>query len=200
MYLIGLTGGIAAGKSTVSAMLKEYGATIIDADQCAREIVEPHTAAWQAIVDYLGEKILLPDQKINRKALGTLVFKDHELRKWLESVTHPAIMRAMKEKIEAAKKNGVSIAVLDAPLLIEVGWQNMVNEVWLVYVNEATQLARLMTRNKLTEQEAFNRIHSQMSLQEKKKYAQVFIDNSGTLEQTAVFVRVAWNRAGQKAH
>ena len=200
MYLIGLTGGIAAGKSTVSAMLKEYGATIIDADQCAREIVEPHTAAWQRIVDHFGNEILSPGEKINRKALGNLVFKDYKLRKWLESVTHPAIMKAIKEKIEAAKKRGVSIAVLDAPLLIEVGWQNVVNEVWLVYVDEATQLARLMKRNHLTEQEAFNRIHSQLSLREKKKYAQVLIDNSGTLEQTAIFVRAAWNSAGQKAH
>lgn len=200
MYLIGLTGGIATGKSTVSAILKGYGAIIIDADLIAHQIVEPNTPVWQLIVDYLGAQIRLSDDKIDRRVLGDLVFKDNNLRRWLESVTHPAIKDEIKRQIKAAEESGVQIVILDVPLLIEAGWQNMVDELWLIYVDEPTQLNRLMHRNNLTHEQALNRIQAQMSLEVKKNYAQVLIDNSGTLEQTAIQVSAAWHSAKHKAH
>lgn len=200
MYQIGLTGGIASGKSSVSRILAQLGAFIIDADQIAREIVVPGQAAWQEIVDHFGQNALQPDGSLNRRWLGGLVFRDEDQRKCLEAITHPAIRRKVEQQLAVARERGFSVAVLDVPLLLETDWGKMVDEVWVVYVDRQTQLRRLILRDGLTEEEALARIASQLSLEEKRKLADLVIDNSGDPQYTRQQVEMAWNRilAGAK--
>lgn len=192
VYTIGLTGGISSGKSTVSAMLEQLGAAIIDTDIIARKIVEPGQPAWQDIVAAFGKSCLLPDGHINRKLLGEIIFTDDHKRRILEKITHPHIQNTAIQALQAAAQQGIKIAVLDAPLLIEVGWQHMVQAVWVVYVDAETQIERLMRRDHLERSQALARIGSQMSLREKLSYATVVIDNSGNLEATQKQVFAAW--------
>lgn len=194
MIILGLTGGIASGKSTVSEMLARFGADIIDADCIAREIVEPGQKAWEQIVKCFGEAILFPDGAIDRKKLGTIVFADEKERKKLEEITHPEIRRRIREKLDAVREAGRRVAVLDIPLLIEVGWTDMVQQLWLVYIDRDTQLERLMRRDNLTVAEAQQRLAAQMPLADKRKYADVIIDNGGSLEDTAAQVQKAWDK------
>lgn len=191
MYIIGLTGGIASGKSTVSAMLAELGAYIIDADKIAHEVIMPGKQAWQDIVDRFGQEILL-DGEINREKLGQLVFNDNALRSWLEEVTHPRIEAEAKRQLKMAEEEEYDIAVLDVPLLFEVGWDKLVDEVWVVYVAPKVQLSRLMARNNLKEDEALTRIRAQMSLEEKAKFSDVVIDNNQDTAATSKKVLAAW--------
>lgn len=196
MFRIGLTGGIGSGKSTVSAILKRLGAVIIDADQLARQVVEPDSPAWKEIVAAFGDDILLPDRKLNRKRLGEIVFADEKKRKLLESITHPAIGSAVEEELRQAEEQGAAVAVLDVPLLIESGWTNQVDEVWLVYVDPDLQEQRLMARNRLSKNEAQERIASQMNLRDKLQYANVIIDNNQDVETTTRQVRKAFDAIG----
>lgn len=195
MYKIGLTGGIASGKSTVSAILRQEGAYIIDTDKIAHSISAPNQPAWREIVHHFGQQILLGDDSIDRKKLGKIVFSDEKMRKLLENITHSKIQNEVYRQIETAKMNGLAIVVVDVPLLIEVGWTNIVNEVWVVYVDEQTQLFRLMARNNLNKHDATERIKAQMSLGDKVKYADVIINNNGSLEITKTQVITAWRQA-----
>lgn len=194
MYLIGLTGGIASGKSTVSRMLNELGACIIDVDKLSREVVQPGTPAYQDIIKAFGEDIVEPSGEINRRRLGQLVFDNKEARLTLEKITHPRIEAAARAAVERAEANGCAVAVLDAPLLIEAGWHTKLDAVWVVYVDEQTQLTRLMGRDKLDEPAARARMNAQLALQEKVKYADVVIDNSDAPEETQKNVIQAWNK------
>ncbi|MDT8900729.1 dephospho-CoA kinase [Anaeroselena agilis] len=194
MRVIGLTGGIASGKSTVSGMLRELGARVIDADAIAREVVEPGRPARDEIVAWLGRDILLADGSLDRRKLGELVFGDSKARAVLEGITHPRITAAAKEALAAAEREGCAAAVLDVPLLYEAGWDAYVDEVWVVYVDAATQLRRLMERDSLTEGQAAARVAAQMSLEEKARRADIVIDNSGAPESTAAQVAAAWRR------
>ncbi len=194
MYIIGLTGGIASGKSTVSTILAELGIYIIDADEIARSIVMPREPAWHEIVAHFGSAILLTNDQINREILGEKIFKNKEERQWLESVTHPYIQKEINIKIEQAKLLGEKCIVLDIPLLFEIGWESMVNEIWVVYVREEVQISRLMARNQFTHQQAMDRIDAQMSLIEKVKKANVVIDNNLDIEHAKKQVSVAWGR------
>ncbi len=193
MYLIGLTGGIASGKSTVSRMLSSLGAFIVDVDKISREITEPGKPAWQDIVNTFGQDMVQADGQIDRKRLGQLVFSNKQARFKLEQITHPRIEAAANAAITAAAASGFSVIILDAPLLIEVGWQAKVDAVWVVYVDEQTQLARLMSRDKSTEAAARARINAQLALSEKLKYADVVINNNTTIESTQSAVLKAWN-------
>jgi len=199
MYIIGLTGGIASGKSTVSRMLAELGACIIDADKIARAIVEPHKPAWQDIVDYFGADILLADGTINRNMLGNKIFNNGEARKQLEEFMHPRIKQQIQDDIVKMREQGCEVLVLDVPLLYEVGWQTMADEVWVVYVNEETQLTRLMERNHLPYEQAVARIRSQMNLTAKSKLADVIIDNNSDFSSTRKQVRTRWKQVIQLA-
>lgn len=192
MYIIGLTGGIASGKSTVSTMLAELGAYVIDADEIARTIVMPHQPAWRSIVAHFGDKVLLPDGTINRKILGDKIFINKLERLCLEEITHPYIKDQVKKSIAKAELLGNNIVVLDVPLLFEIGWNKMVDEIWVVYVEEETQVSRLVARNKLTQQQAIDRINSQMSLAEKVQQADVVIDNNFNIEYARKQVVAAW--------
>ncbi|MBI2462583.1 MAG: dephospho-CoA kinase [Candidatus Rokubacteria bacterium] len=188
--LVGLTGGIGSGKSTVSRLFRDLGCLIIDADTIAREVVEPGEPAWRGIVEAFGREILLPDGQLDRKGLGALVFADPAKRRTLNALTHPAIIareQAILAELEAQGYEG--IVVLDAALLIEAGGADRMDRLVVVYVDEAIQLRRLMDRDDLDDAEARRRIASQMPLREKVRLAHHVIDNSGRPEETAARVR-----------
>jgi dephospho-CoA kinase len=176
--LIGLTGGIASGKSLVAEALKRLGAHLIDADEIAREVVKPGLPAYLDIAKEFGEGIFNPDKTINRKALGKLVFSNPEIRKRLEQITHPRILDEINKNIKAVKgKNPDAIIVVDAALLIEAGLYKKMDKVIVVYTDKKTQIERMMKRDGFTMDEAKNRISAQMPLQEKRKYADFVIEN-----------------------
>ncbi|WP_207369349.1 dephospho-CoA kinase [Heyndrickxia coagulans] len=182
--IIGLTGGIASGKSTVSNMLKAKGFTIVDADIAARKVVEPGELAYEQIIEAFGEGILLQDLTLDRKKLGALIFADEALRMKLNSIVHPAVRAWMTREKDRAIENGKKTVFLDIPLLFESRLTYMVERTILVYVDEETQLKRLMARNGLSEKEAQMRIRAQMPLSEKKALADAVIDNNGSPEET----------------
>jgi len=188
--LVGLTGGIATGKSTVSKMLRELGAEIIDADQIARRVVEPGQPAWREIVEEFGRDVLSSDGTLDRRKLGAIVFGNPERRRRLEAITHPAIRARVKARVdELAAQGFAGIAFYDAAILIEaLGHQDM-DRIVVVMTDQATQLARLGGRDGTDEAEGRRKIASQMPLAEKAKLADHIIDNSGDREATAEQVR-----------
>jgi len=193
MYIIGLTGGIASGKSIVAEMLKEKGAYLVDADKLAREAVEPGRPAWQALVDWLGESILLADQSIDRVKLAKLVFNDRQMLEKLNKIVHPWVgSRFMAVSEEIAGKDPKAVLVYDIPLLIEAAMQDAVNHVLLVYVPREIQIKRLQQRDNLTRNEAELRLKAQIPLEDKIDYADTVIDNSGSLSETARQVDQFW--------
>ncbi|RAL26821.1 dephospho-CoA kinase [Thermoflavimicrobium daqui] len=191
---VGLTGGIATGKSTVSSMFEDHGAVIIDADQIAREVVEPGSKGAQKVEEEFGEQVFFSDGSLNRAALGEIIFRNQSLRRKLNQILHPLIMDEMELRTQRIlKENKHKIVFWDVPLLIEENLTNFVEKVIVVYIPEPVQLKRLMKRNDLTEEEARRRINAQMSIEEKKRYADFLIDNSGTLENTERQVDQIWN-------
>ncbi|MDR3561724.1 MAG: dephospho-CoA kinase [Negativicutes bacterium] len=195
MRIIGLTGGIASGKSTVASLLEKLGACIVDADKLAWEAVKPGQPAWQEIVDWLGPDALLPDGSINRQWLADKVFSDRQARAKLEGFIHPRVRAGVCEAVAAAHIRGEVAVVLDIPLLFETGWTEAIDETWVVKVDAAIQLTRLMGRNGFSRQEAETRINSQMSLEKKALLADVVIDNSKDFESTKKQVEAAWQRS-----
>lgn len=192
--VVGLTGGIASGKSTVSHLLRDLGGYIVDADVVARKVVEPGQPAWKEIVNHFGNGILLDDGRIDRPKLGGIVFRDAKEREILNRIVHPEVRREMEKMTEEIRKvKPETIVVWDVPLLIEGGLYKLVDRVIVVYVNEATQLTRLMERDSLCEADAKRRIAAQMPLSEKIKYADYLIHNDGTLEETRGQVYKIWN-------
>ncbi len=197
MTIIGLTGGIASGKSTVAGMLIEKGAYLLDADRLAREAVEPGRPAWQDIVDWLGPSILLSDRSIDRKKLAEIVFKDRQKLGRLNKIVHPWVgsrFLALSEEIRL--KDPRAVIVYDIPLLIEAGMQKMVDRVLLVYVPRETQIRRLCRRDNLSRSEAEYRLRAQKPLEEKRKLADFIIDNRGTTDETARQVDRFWDELG----
>nr|WP_295969916.1 dephospho-CoA kinase [uncultured Bacillus sp.] len=182
--VIGLTGGIASGKSTVSHILEELGITVIDADIEARMAVDPGEKAYNQIVAHFGKSILLEDGTINRAKLGEIIFNHKEERIALNGIVHPAVRERMNVKKQEAVKRNEPLIIMDIPLLFESGLTDQVERSLLIYIDEATQLKRLKERNQYSEQEAMARIQSQMPLKEKRTLADAVIDNSGTLEET----------------
>jgi dephospho-CoA kinase len=181
---IGLTGGIASGKSTVSQMFKEAGIVVVDADVIARKVVEVGEEAYEQIVQSFGKDILLPDETIDRQKLGSVVFFNEEKRLLLNSIVHPAVRKQMLKEKEEHLNNGEETVILDIPLLFESKLTALVDRTLLVYVDYETQLARLMNRNNLSKGEAEARIQSQMPLKDKIQLADAVIDNNGTIEAT----------------
>ena len=194
MKLIGLTGGIATGKSTVASMLRELGARIIDADELAREVVKPGQKAWQEIVAAFGSDILRRDQTIDREKLRKLVFKNSVARKQLESITHPRIRRLARERIEGLAAQGAEIVVYEAPLLFENQIHRWLRPVIVVTCHPAIQKKRLQDRDRLTPEEIRQHLDAQMSLQEKRRLADFVIENNGDLEQLRRQVRDVWEK------
>ncbi|MDQ0157260.1 dephospho-CoA kinase [Robertmurraya andreesenii] len=182
--IVGLTGGIASGKSTVANLIRSKGYTIIDADVEARLAVERGEPAYNEIVAFFGKEILLDDQQINRAKLGEIIFNDEEKRQKLNSIVHPDVRRRMLNKREEAIHKGEKLIIMDIPLLFESKLTGMVEKVLLVYVDEQTQLQRLMERNQFTEEEALARIRSQMPLKDKVPLSDAIINNNGSIEET----------------
>lgn len=194
---IGLTGGIATGKSTVSRLLAERGAAIIDADVIAREIMEPGHPVLAAVSERFGPGVLHPDGTLNRKKLGEIVFSHPEERKALEALTHPAIRAEMKrrmEELEAADPHRLVVA--DIPLLYESGLDPLYERIMVVYVPREVQLTRLMLRDGLSKEAAEQWINAQMDIEIKKERADILIDNSGGLEETKRQIDDFWRDQG----
>jgi dephospho-CoA kinase len=189
-FLVGLTGGIASGKSSVSRQLVALGCRLVDADVLAREVVAPGEPAWRAIVEAFGPEILGPDGQLDRKRLGALVFADPAQRKTLEAITHPAITTRRQATLDAWAAEGFDgLVVLDIPLLVEVGAATHVDRVIVVYAEREIQVERLMSRDGFERAEAERRVASQMPLADKVRYAHYVVDNSGTPDETAGQVR-----------
>jgi dephospho-CoA kinase len=194
MRIIGLTGGIASGKSTVSKILRSLGAVIIDADIVARRIMEPGQDTLEQVVEEFGRSILKDDGTLDRKLLGSIVFNNKERLDKLNSITHPEIRRMIEKQLEKITDSGrESIVVIDAAVLIESGMDNMVDEVWLVYVDFSTQVKRLVERDSITLPEAEARIRSQLPVEEKIKKSHRIIDNTGGLDSTREQVKDLWD-------
>ncbi|KRF59482.1 dephospho-CoA kinase [Bacillus sp. Soil768D1] len=194
--IIGITGGIASGKSSVSLYIQELGFTIVDADVASRAVVEPGEEAYHQVVKAFGEDILLVDGNIDRVKLGSIIFHDQEKRLLLNSIVHPAVRNWMRLKTEKALAAGEETVFMDIPLLFESKLTFMVEKTLLVYVDECVQLERLMNRNGLSETDALARIHSQMPLADKKVLADAVIDNNRNLEETKKQVKTVlcnWN-------
>jgi dephospho-CoA kinase len=185
VQVIGLTGGIATGKSTVCAILENAGAVIIDADRIARKLVKKNLPAYRQIVDTFGKSILLPDGEINRTALGDLIFNDPRKKQLLNKIVHPQVGKETDRQLKRIEKNNPhALVILDIPLLLESGLHKNLSEVIVVYTPEHIQINRLMQRDHISQENALARIRSQMPIEEKKKLATIVIDNSGMLEDT----------------
>lgn len=192
--VIGITGGIASGKSTISSILKELGAFIIDVDIIARGVVQKDEKAYNEIVQYFGCDILLPSGEINRKKLGNIVFSNPDELKVLNSITHPEIINRVAKKVEELKTNEVKVIVIDAAILIEMGLSTYCDSIWLVYVDKEIQLNRLMERDRFVYLDALNRIKSQYSNENKAQFADVIINNNKPLEEVKREVKKLWNK------
>lgn len=194
MKVIGLTGGIASGKSFVAGILEACGALVVDADVLAREVVLPGEPAYLAIVEAFGRKVVRPDGALDRAELGRIVFADASARKVLEEITHSRIAEKAAQRIEEARLKGTRVLFYMVPLLIEAGLTSMVDEIWLVFVDSKVQIDRLIKRDAISREEALRKMAAQMPLQEKTAYADVIIDNSGLPEETALCIKNEWKR------
>lgn len=193
MRLIGLTGGIASGKSTVDRMLVARGAAVIDADDLAREAVRPGEPALDAIVERFGKDVLQPDGSLDRGRLGAIVFADADARHDLDAITHPRIAELMRERIAAALDGEAPLVVVDIPLLFENARESMFEGVLVVYAPADVQVERLRERNGLDEAAALQRLAAQLPIEEKRARATWVIDDSGDMDATARAVAAWWD-------
>ena len=185
MLIVGLTGGVASGKSIVSRILKEEGAYLIDADQIARELVQPRTPTWKELIKVFGKEILQKDGSIHRKKLAAKVFSDPEQRNLLNRILHPRIKKEMGRRLKAiGQKDPEAIVVIDAPLLIETGDHREMDKIIVVISTEEQQIERLKARQGVNQEEAQRIIASQIATEEKLKVADFVIRNEGSLEET----------------
>lgn len=193
MRIIGLTGGIACGKSTVSAYLQKKGAYIIDGDAIAKKLSKPYEPIWNAYVEHFGKKILNEDNSLNRRLIGQIVFTNNQEKLWMNSTMHPLIKTAILSEIDQCKQDEIEIVILDIPLLYEAGWDKLVDEVWVVQIDRQLQIKRIQERDNLSKEEAISRIEAQMSVEEKAKRADIVIDSSNAPEITLRLVDKIWN-------
>jgi dephospho-CoA kinase len=193
LLLLGVTGGIASGKSSVTGMLREMGAPLIDLDRIAREVVEPGKPAWKEIVSFFGESILLKDGKLDRKKLSRVVFEDPEKRKKLERFTHPRINEAFEKSVEEISRRFTDpIIQAEVPLLFEVELQHRFHRVLVVHIPPELQIQRLMQRDGISREAAQRILKAQMPIDEKARRADFVIHNEGTLEETRAQVKEVW--------
>ena len=183
MKIVGLTGGISSGKSTVSSYLKQLKIPVIDADEVARKVVEPNSQGAREIRKAFGSDVFEEDGSLNRQKLGALIFSNAENRQKLDDLLQPLIKIMILDEIEEYRQKGENTIVLDLPLLFEKHYEKLCEEIIVVYIPKELQLERLMKRNQYTKQEALSRIDSQLSIEEKRKRATVLLDNQGTIQQ-----------------
>jgi dephospho-CoA kinase len=194
MKVIGLTGGIGTGKSTVSRFLAELGATVIDADKVGHEVLQSDAEAWREVVAAFGRRVLAADGAIDRKKLGTIVFADPESLARLNRIMHPRIHGVVQAQLRECQRQGAAVVVLEAPLLVEAGWTSLVDEVWVTTASEAAVLWRLKERVGLSESESRARIGTQLPPEEKIKQADVVIDTDCDLDELKARVKELWQR------
>jgi dephospho-CoA kinase len=192
MRVIGLSGGIASGKSLVSQQLAERGAVIVDADKLGWETYRQGTETYGAVVEAFGPDVVGPDGEIDRSSLGGKVFGDPEARRRLEDIVWPAIRRLASERLAGLRTQGVPVVVLEAAVLIEADWLDLVDEVWLVVTSPETARRRMMERNGLSAEQAESRLRAQLTNEKRRPYAQVVTENDGSLEDLSRTVDEAW--------
>jgi dephospho-CoA kinase len=193
--VIGLTGGIGAGKSTVTQMLEALGAAVIDADKVGHQIYLPDLPAWREIVDTFGPEVLNADRTIDRQALGKLVFADPEALRTLNRIVHPKMFDRMGELIAEMRARGwMKAIVVEAAVLIEANWMALVDQVWVVMASAAVVVERLAKQRLLSPEQVRTRIAAQLSNHERLKHAHVVIHNDGSLEEVCHAVQQAWDQ------
>ena len=193
--IVGLTGGIVGGKSTVASMFKDLGAKIIDADKLGHSVILPNKPAWKKIVKIFGKDIIQNDLTIDREKLGKIVFANKSLLKKLNKITHPEITKMIIKEINLVKNkthNQEKVLIIDAALIYEAKIDRFMDKIIVVYIDKEEQIKRLIKRNNLSEDEASQRIKSQMSMEEKAKMADYVIDNSNSLDKTKKQVEKIW--------
>ncbi len=194
MLVIGLTGGIGTGKTEVSRLLAQLGATVINADQVGHEAYTPHSEAWQEVVRTFGEDILQDSGEIDRRKLGGIVFADPERLATLNGIMHPRMAAIVREKLEVLESQGTDVAVVEAAVLFEAGWDALVGEVWTTESLVDTVVERLQERNGFAPEEIRKRIASQMPSEDRARRADDVIENDGELEDLETAVREVWKR------
>ncbi len=194
MYVIGLTGGIGSGKSTVVRMLEQKGAVLLSADAVGHEVYLPDRPAWQEIVDAFGRQVVAADGTIDRKKLGAIAFSDPQQLQSLNAITHPRMKEMMREKLQAERAGGTQVAVLEAALLFDAGWDDLTDEVWVTVVPPELAARRTAERSGLSVEEVLSRIRAQMSNEERIARSQVVIDTGCPLERTRKQVDEEWER------
>ncbi len=198
MKTVGLTGGIGSGKSTVSQILAELGAFVIDADKVGHEIYLPGKEAWRQVVAEFGRDILADDQTIDRKKLGAIVFASDEARKKLNSIVHPLMFHDIRRRATEKRAEGFTKPiVVEAAILIEANWLPLVDEVWVVVTGKSAVIERVAVQRGLSARDTEARIASQLADAERLKHANVVIRNDGSLEDLKKQIRIAWERLGQ---
>ena len=178
MFIIGLTGGIACGKSAVADEFRNYGAVTLDIDKITHRLLKPGGELFSTYVQHFGEKIINETGRLDKKAIGEIIFNDAEERRWINSVAHPVLLNHVRDFLVKCSERGDALVILEIPLLFEVGWEFLVDETWAVYVTAKKQIWRLMTRDKVTRKQAQIRIAAQMSPEQIAARADIVIDNT----------------------
>lgn len=200
MLIVGLTGGIASGKSLVARVFKGLGAHLIDADKIVHELLEPGQDAWEEIRAHFGDAVLLPDRCIDRRKLGDIVFHDPAERAWLNRCLHPRVFESFTAMLRRlAQGSPEAVVVLDAALLIETGYHKKMDRLIVVYADPEQQVVRLMERDRFTRDQALARMQSQIPLAEKRRYADYVIDNTGSRDRTEQEARDVYARLKEEA-
>jgi len=194
MKVIGLTGGIGSGKSTVAQFLAELGAVILNADEVGHEALKPDTEIWREVVTAFGRQIVTLDGNIDRKKLGKIVFGNAEALSRLNQIMHPRMYALVKNQLEEYRRQGTRVVVLEAPLLLEAGWTPLVDEVWVTTASEATVLKRLEERSGMSQAESLTRIRSQLPSTERVRHADVVINTDCALDELKSKVTELWQR------
>ena len=198
MKVIGLTGGIGSGKSTVANFLVELGAAHLDSDKINSEILAPDNEGWRQVVAAFGPEILRPDRQIDRPKLAKLIFEKPELRKKVEGILHPIITDIILNRLAELRRQGTKATVVEIPLLIENDWRPYLDEIWVTVASEATVLKRLKKRSGYSEAESLSRIRAQMTNEERIKFADRVINTDGALAEVKKQVKKAWNELEKK--
>lgn len=190
--VIGLTGGILSGKSTVSQILRQHGAVVIDADKIGHDLYIRDTETWKEVVSAFGSSILAPNGEIDRSELSNIVFNDFQALKKLEQIMHPKMYKTIKDRILELQDNGVEVIVLEAAVLLEANWNDLFDTIWVTVAPENVIIQRLKNRVGLTEEQARKRIGAQMSLEQRIQHADVVINTDCSIEEIKVNIEKLW--------
>jgi dephospho-CoA kinase len=194
VFVIGLTGGLGSGKSTVAEMLRELGAEILNADQIGHQVYAPGGPAYRDIIDAFGTQVLAADGTVDRRRLASIVFQDPQALQRLNAITHPRIREAIRQRLQELAARGVEVAVLEAALLLEAGWDDLVDEVWVTVCPPEVAARRAAQRSGISMEEALARVRAQMPVEERARRAQVIIHTDTDLEDTRRQVEREWAR------